>query len=170
MPWWFQTLIVWLHVCGIVVWIGGLAYYMFVLAPCLRSMPITPALLQLYVRLDRAFRVVMWPAVGVVLLSGLFNLINRLYAASLAGQSLPTAFVALLSVKLGCVVLMLGLHGVQRFVLYPRVVTLLTRFTAAQIVPAADDFARLQRWSWGCHAGIVCLAGSAMWLGFLLRG
>src|SRR5262245_41222519 len=100
MPGFFRAALVWLHVLGTVVWIGGLLFQLLVVRPTLTHTPVTAEWLQFRVRLDRSFRAVMWSAIGVVLLTGLFNVINVLYAAALAGSSVPATFVRLLSLKL----------------------------------------------------------------------
>jgi uncharacterized membrane protein len=89
MPGFFRAGLVWLHVLGTVVWIGGLLFQLLVIRPTLIHMPVTAEWLQFRVRLDRSFRAVMWSAVGVVLLTGLFNVIMCCTLPHLPGVVCP---------------------------------------------------------------------------------
>jgi putative copper resistance protein D len=169
MPRSFGVFIVWLHLLGAVVWIGGLTFQVLVVVPALTRLTVTAEWLQLSLRLERQFRYVMWPAVGVVLLTGLYNVLNLLYAISFAGRSVPPTFVRFLGLKLVLVGLMLVLQGVQRLVLYPRTVALLIRLPAeATILPS--EVVKLRRLSHLCQAVTVSLAVVVMLLGVMLRG
>jgi hypothetical protein len=111
----------------------------------------------------------MWPAVGLVLLTGLYNVMNILYATTLAGGRLPAAFVQRLSVKLLLVGCMLLLHAIQRFVIHPRLVTGLTRLPSDALV-LTGDLLKLQRLSHLFSLLIVAIAVVVLLLGVLLRG
>ncbi len=83
----FHAFILWLHLLGAMVWVGGLVFLVLVVGPALKRATSVREYLRLSLNLEGRFRAVMWPAVGVVLLTGLFNVINVLYATSLAGGS-----------------------------------------------------------------------------------
>ena len=168
MPGFFRVGLVWLHVLGTVVWIGGLLFQLLVLRPTLSHTPVTAEWLHFRVRLDRSFRAVMWAAIGVVLLTGLFNVINVLYAAALAGSRVPAPFVRLLSLKLLLVAGMLVLQGIQRFVLQPRFVALLTHLSAERTT-LPDTLVKLQRQAWWVNGLVVSAAVVVILLGLLLR-
>jgi uncharacterized membrane protein len=165
----FRLLILWLHLLGVVVWIGGLAFQLLVVLPALGRMRSQVEQVRLGLGLEVQFRAVMWPAAGVVLLTGLYNVINVLYATALAGGSVPTAFVRLLSVKLLLVALLLVLLGVERFAIHPRSVALLTALPAGVTdLPAA--LRNLRRLSRLLRILVVLIALVVVLLGVLLRG
>jgi copper resistance protein D len=165
----FQVFILWLHLLGVVVWIGGLCFQLLVVPAVLQHMPSAVEQLRSRLSFDIRFRSVMWSAVGLVLLTGLYNVMNLLYATTLAGGRLPSAFVQRLSIKLLLVVLMLLLHAVQRFVMHPRLVTGLTQLPAdTRALP--DNLLKLQRLSQLLSMLIVGIAVIVLLLGVLLRG
>ena len=168
MPGFVRVGLVWLHVLGIVVWIGGLLFQLLVVCPLLRQTPVTVEWRRFRVRLDRSFRAVMWPAIGIVLLSGLGNVVNVLYTAALAGSHVPATFVRLLSLKLLLVAGMLVLHGIQRFVLQPRLVTLLTHLPA-ESTTCPNELLQLQRLSWRVSSLVVSASAVVILLGLLLH-
>ena len=168
MPVPFQVFILWLHLLGVVVWIGGLCFQLLVIPLALKHMPSTVEQLRSSLSFEIRFRSVLWPAVGIVLLTGLYNVMNLLYATTLAGSHLPSVFVQRLSGKLLLVVLMLLLHAVQRFVVHPRLVTGLTRLPSdALALPA--DLLKLQRLFRLLSYLIVFAALVVILLGLLLR-
>ncbi|HEY7490490.1 MAG TPA: DUF4149 domain-containing protein [Candidatus Tectomicrobia bacterium] len=165
----FREFILWLHLLGAVVWIGGLFFQVLVVAPILHRSTLTAERLRFGLRLDIRFRSFMWPAVGLVLLTGLYNVMNVLYTTTLAGSSVPPMFVRLLSLKLLLVLLMLVLQGIQRFALQPRSVALLTRLSSgATELPEALQ--RLRRRSHLLSLLTVGTAAVVILLGLLLHG
>jgi len=165
----FRVFILWLHLLGTVVWVGGLCFQLLVVAPLLSHSPVTAERLRFGLSLDIRFRSVMWPTVGLGLLTGLYNVMNVLYATTLAGGSVPPAFVRLLSIKLLLVVLMLVLQGIQRFGLHPRMVALLARLSS-EFPQSPDELLRLQRLPRLLSLLTVSIAAVVMFLGLLLRG
>jgi uncharacterized membrane protein len=165
----FRVFILWLHLLAVVVWIGGLLFQVLVVLPALKRLPVSAEWLQFYVRLERYFRRIMWPAVGIALFTGLYNVLNILYAASLAGSRVPTAFVRLLSLKLLLVTLILVLQGIQRLVVQPRTVAALAH-PPAEPMELSRQFLLLQRFSSLLSLLIVSAAIVVMLLGLLLRG
>ena len=63
-----RLVVVYLHVVGAVVWIGGLAYQAHVLLPAARRGAIAP-----FADAARRARPVTWTAIGVVGLTGFYN-------------------------------------------------------------------------------------------------
>jgi uncharacterized membrane protein len=168
MPVSFQVFILWLHLLGAVVWIGGLCFQLLVIPSVFRPVPSAVEQLRSRLSVEIRFRAVMWPAVGLVLLTGLYNVMNLLYAITLAGGHLPSAFVQRLSIKLLLVVLMLLLHAVQRFVVHARLVIGLSRLSADS--PALPGrLVQLQRLSQWLSVLIVGAGAVVMLLGLLLR-
>lgn len=165
----FRILILWLHLLAAVVWIGGLVFQLLVVRPALRRIPPSMALLRFSVSLEIRFRYMVWPAVGLVLLTGLYNVMNVLYTTALAGGSVPSAFVRLLSLKLPLVVLMIAMQAVQRFFLNPRMAASLTRLPPGTAEPPSD-LMKHQRLSHLLNVVIVGVAVVVMLLGLLLYG
>jgi uncharacterized membrane protein len=63
-----RLIILWLHVVGAVVWVGGLAYQAHVLAPAARRGD-----LATFADAARRARPVTWTAIAVVVLTGFYN-------------------------------------------------------------------------------------------------
>ena len=63
-----RSLILWLHVLGVVTWIGGLAWQAHALAPLARGGDV-----RLFAEAARRARPVTWVAIAVVALSGFYN-------------------------------------------------------------------------------------------------
>ncbi|MGQ4809316.1 hypothetical protein NKDENANG_02732 [Candidatus Entotheonellaceae bacterium PAL068K] len=164
----FRLLILWLHLFGAVVWIGGLVFQLLIVAPALKRAPFAIERYRFGVSLEARFRYVMWPAVGLVLLTGIYNVMNVLYATALAGGSVPPSFVRLLSVKLLLVVLMLALHAMQQFVVHPCLVALLVRLSP-EMYELPVELLKRQRLSRLLHLLVVASAIVVMLLGLLLR-
>jgi putative copper export protein len=163
----FHALILWLHLLGAVIWVGGVAFLALVVGPALARAASVREHLRLGLHVERRFRVVMWPAVGVVLFTGLFNVINILYATSLSGGSMPPTFARLLALKMGLVMVMIILQAIDQLVVRPKCIaglnTLAPEVTA---LPAA-----LLKWQWLSQrigVAIVVLAVAVVWLGVML--
>jgi uncharacterized membrane protein len=164
----FQVFILWLHLLGAIVWVGGLCFQLLVVAPLLSRSPMTAERLRFELSLDLRFRSVMWPAVGLVLLTGLYNVMNVLYATALPGSNVPPAFVRFLGFKLLLVVLLLVLQGIQRFALQARTVALLARLPSEQAV-LPEALLKLRRLSHLLSLLTVSTAVVVILLGLLLR-
>ena len=167
MPVSFRLLILWLHLLGAVVWIGGLVFQLLVIAPALKRPPLVVERLRFSVSLEARFRYVMWPAVGLVLLTGLYNVMNVLYATILSGGSMPATFLRLLSLKLLLVVLMLILHAVLRFAVHPGMVTVLARLSP-DTTALPDELLKRQRLSRLLSLVVLGVGLMVMWLGLML--
>ena len=165
----FREFILWLHLLGVVVWVGGLVFQVLVVEGALKRAS-SVAWFRLSMSLEARFRSVLWPAVGLVLLTGLYNVMNLLYATALTGGSVPSRFVHLLSIKLLLVVLMIGMQAVQRFALYPRTVAILARLAPDATADLSSEFLKLRHLSHLLSFLTVSLAVVVMLLGLLLRG
>lgn len=154
LPGLFRPLILWLHVVGVLLWIGGLSFQALVLFPLLRRPEATAEHLRLGLRLEVRFRRLLWPAVGLVLFTGLVNLLNVWQATVLHGISLPPSFLGILSVKLAGVLGIVGLQAGQQWLVHPRRLAALAHGLPAQ---------QLQEWTW--RLSLVGLGLAAMVLG-----
>lgn len=146
----FQAFILWLHLLGAIVWVGGLVFLVLVARPALKRSACVRERLRLELNLEGRFRAVMWPVVGLVLLTGLYNVMNILFAIRVSGGSLPSAFVRTLAIKIGLVVLMIVLQAVHQLVLRPkRIAGLRAVSPEAVALPAALlRWQRLAQWLW----------------------
>jgi putative copper resistance protein D len=165
----FRLLILWLHLLAAVVWIGGLLFHLLVVVPTLTRVTSERERLRLGLSLEARFRAVMWPAVGVVLLTGLYNVMNIFYATAVAGGQVPSAFVQILGLKLLLVVLMIAVQSVQQFVIRPRRLALLGGIPASALT-LPPPLVKLQRVSQLLYLLTVCLAAAVLWCALLLRG
>ena len=164
----FRVLILWLHLLAAMIWIGGLFFQLLVVRPTLNRATTVREQVRLGLSLEGRFRVVMWPAVGIVLLTGLYNVMNLLMATTQAGVRLPTAFARILGIKLFLVVLMIGLQAVQQLVLRPRrIAGLQAVLPEAAVLPAS--LVTLQRLSQVLYLLSVIFAVAVVLLALLLR-
>ena len=135
------------HVLGVVTWVGGMLFIALVLVPLMRRLEDTTLRTRLVQDAGRRFRTVGWIALGFIVASGLGNVALR-----------PELLWApRFHVKAGLVVLALLLGAFHDFVLGPR---------AGR--PGADPSARA-RASWIARVNVL-VALAIVALGLALRG
>ena len=102
---------IWLHLLGVVVWIGGVMYQAHVLVPAARRDAATPLTEML-----RRGRRVTWVAIALVVLTGFYNvtLLGPLDRALQSGAAL------LLALKFMLVLVAVGVAGQRDFAQVPR--------------------------------------------------
>ena len=112
---------VWLHLLGVVTWIGGLVYQSHVLVPAARRDGAAPVTQML-----RRGRLLTWTAIALVVLTGLYNvtLLGPLERVLQSGAAL------LLSLKLMLVLAAVAVAGQRDFAQVPRL---------ARAVAAGED-------------------------------
>lgn len=164
-----HVLILWLHLLGVVVWIGGLLFHMLVAAPELQRLtPITERL-QLTLSLEVRFRRVMWPVLGVVLFTGLVNVMHVFSGTVMVGERLSPGFVRVLSVKLLLVLGMVLLQVVQQFIVQPRRVAWLRRLDPA-LPEFPGELSKLQRLAYTLSLMTFALGLVVIFMALFLRG
>jgi putative copper export protein len=169
MPFPLQALILWLHLLAAMTWIGGLVFQVLVVFPTLQWAAPTAERLRFALSLEARFRVILWPAVGLALFTGLVNLMNVWYATVVTAGSIASTFVPLLSVKLALVVGMIVVQAVQQLLIYPRRVAALSDIsTGVQDVPLS--LRTWQRLALLLYGTLLGLAGGVVWCAVLLRG
>lgn len=109
-------LLVWLHLIAAVSWIGGTIFLSLVLAPSYRAVASKPDAGALFRTTARRFRLVVWSAVAVLLLTGPMLVISHGWALFEL-----TLWPSILMVKLALVAVLLLLTLVHDLVLGPRV-------------------------------------------------
>ena len=168
MPFSLQALILWLHLLAAMTWIGGLVFQVLVVFPTLARAALTAEWLRFALSLEARFRVILWPAVGMALFTGLVNLMNVWYATVVTAGSISPRFVPLLSVKLGLVVGMITVQAVQQLLIYPRrVAALRDVYTGVQEVPR--PFRTWQRLALLLYGALLGLAGGVVLCAVLLH-
>jgi uncharacterized membrane protein len=108
-------LLVWFHVLSAVSWIGGTIFLSVVLAPLLKREPFASQRSLLFRTVARRFRVVVWGAIAILLLTGPPLLHQR-------GIPImnPSEWPMILSVKLGLVAILLLLTLTHELIIGPR--------------------------------------------------
>ena len=110
------SLFIWLHLLAAICWIGGTIFLSLVLVPVLKREPFTAQRPLLFRTVARRFRIVVWGAIAVLLLTGPLLLYRR-------GISIsdPLNWPMVLTVKLGLVTFLLFLTLTHDLVLGPLV-------------------------------------------------
>lgn len=106
-----RLLAVWLHVLGVVVWLGGLVYQAHVLWPRTRRGDLRP-----FVEAAQAARPVAWTAFAVVVLTGFYN-VTRLGPLE---RVMASGAAVILAGKFILVLALLALAGRRDFAHLPR--------------------------------------------------
>jgi len=138
---------VWLHLLGVVAWIGGLLYQAHVLGPATRRDGAAPV-----VGLLRRARRVTWVAIALVVLTGFYNvtLLGPFDRVMQSGAAL------LLALKFMLVLIAVAIAGQRDFAQVPR----LTRAVAA----GEDPRPVLSAIAW-MDRGVLVLAVVIIYLG-----
>ncbi len=159
----FRALILWLHLLAAIIWIGGIVFQVLVVFPTL-ARAATIARIRLALSLEARFRMLVWPAIGLVLFTGLVNLMHVWYATVVTAVSVSPTFIPVLSIKLSLVVGMIVLQAVLQLLVQPR------RVAALRAWPAGVDDVPLALRKWqrlalllystlmGLAAGVVLCA------------
>ena len=145
------VLLVWLHMLAAVSWIGGMIFLSVVLMPVLKREPFASQRSLLFPTIARRFRVVIWGAIAILLLTGPPLLHQR-------GIPImnPSGWPMVLSVKLGLVVILLLFTVRHDLIIGPRVSRILQIPTESR---TAFDHA-LVLWSpWIARASLVLTLG-----------
>lgn len=169
MPFLLRTLILWLHLLAAIVWVGGVVFQVLVVFPTLARATPSDERVRFALSLEARFRVLVWPAVGLVLFTGLVNLMNVWYATIVTAGSISPTFIPVLSIKVSLVVAMIALQAVLQCLVQPR------RVAALASEPAGGWDVPLPRRQWHrlallLYSALVGLAGGVVLCAVLLRG
>lgn len=105
--------LVFLHVVAACLWVGGLLFFALVLVPALRRSR-DPRTVELVRAVGKQFRVVGWIDLGVLVATGIGNLLYRVPLSTLTeGAFWGSDFGRLLAMKLGLVLAMVGISIVH---------------------------------------------------------
>src|SRR5262245_39988570 len=130
MPFLLRAVILWLHILAAIIWIGGVVFQLLVVFPTLARANPSAERMRLALSQEARFRVLVWPVVGLVLFTGLVNLMNVWYATMVTAGSIAPTFIPILSIKVALVVGMIALQAVQQLLVQPRRVAALAGMAA----------------------------------------
>jgi putative copper export protein len=117
-----------LHLLALAMWLGGIAFFLIVFGPAVHELK--PVLgLRLLNRGRITFEVLSWTAIGLLVLTGILNLVLR---SEMTAGDLGRYYLTILSVKLLLFVAMLVHHTLQVFNYGPKI-TALTNDSAMTI-------------------------------------
>jgi hypothetical protein len=150
-------------------WIGAVVFLVLVVFPTLAQTTPTGERLRFALSLEARFRVVVWPAIGLLLFTGLVNLMNVWYVTVMTAGNISPTFVLLLSVKLGLVLGMIAVQALQQLWVYPQRLTAL-RDLSGGVQEMPLPCRTWQRLALVLYGTLLGLAGGVVWCAVLLRG
>ncbi|MPZ75369.1 MAG: hypothetical protein GEU77_02495 [Deltaproteobacteria bacterium] len=110
-----------LHLVALALWLGGIAFFLIVFGPAVHELK--PGLgLKLLNRGRITFEAVSWAAIGLLILTGIVNLVLR---DQMTGGHLGQYYLTILSVKLLLFLAMLVHHALGVFKYGPKIVVLM---------------------------------------------
>ena len=71
-----SALMKFLHIAAAITWLGGVSFMLFALRPAVAALLTPPQRLPLIAQVLRRFFLLVWPAIGILLLSGLVMLLR----------------------------------------------------------------------------------------------
>jgi uncharacterized membrane protein len=142
-----RVLALWLHVLGVVVWLGGLVYQVHVLAPAARRGEVTA-----FATAARRARPLAWTALGLVVLTGFYN-VTRLGPLE---RVMESGAALTLAAKLMLVLVIVALAGQRDFGQVPRL--------AHELAAGRDTASALRTIAW-LDRIVVLLGVVAIYLG-----
>lgn len=130
----FYLFSVWLHLLAAAVWIGGMVFLALVLIPVTRQPEHRSVAASLVHRTGMRFRLVGWACLGLLLLTGVFNVTYRGFGWSdvWSGRLWQGPFSRVLGIKLLLVAAILVLSALHDFVIGPQATALLRANPASQ--------------------------------------
>lgn len=158
---------VWLHLLAASVWIGGMAFLALVLVPLVRRPENRGVAAALFHRTGVRFRTVGWVCLGLLVLTGAFQLAVRGYdwGDLVSGRLWEGPSGRILALKLLLVAVVLGLSVVHDFAIGPRATALW------QADPASPQARRLRRQaSWIGRLNLLLALGAVALGVMLVRG
>lgn len=128
-----------LHLIALAMWLGGIAFFLIVFGPAVHGL--TAGLgLRLLNRGRMTFELLSWTAIGLLLVTGLLNLVLR---SQMTGVHLGQYYLTILSVKLLLFLAMLVHHALQVFKYGPKIAA-----DTNQAAITADSWPEALRANW----------------------
>lgn len=125
-----RTLVLWAHLVSAMFWVGGMAFATFVLMPALKKEGGLALITQVMPRVVARFRIMVWAAISVIVLTGLLNLYYVGVSTALLGSRWGLFFF----IKMGLVA---GLLVV--FLMAPRLVGITLCSSCDGCAPALNE-------------------------------
>jgi len=145
MTFWY-TLSVMLHLIALVLWLGGIVFFLVVIGPAAHELK-PSAGIRVLNRGRVALEAVSWAGIALVMITGMTNLILR---NQMSGANLGFRYMMILSIKLFVFIAMLVHHSLQVFKYGPKIVAL-----TAQAGADAPSWPEALRFHW--HKWFVLL-------------
>ncbi len=124
----FHNLNLWLHLISLVLWIGGIAFFLFVFGPAVHTLPPGTGV-QVLDKGRKSLQTLSWIAINLLLITGVLNLIFR---GMVNGFQFGPTYYSILATKLFLFLAMMVHHSLQAFKYGPKIVSL-TAQTAQDI-------------------------------------
>ena len=123
----FYLFIVWIHVLAAFLWIGGMLFIAFVLAPISRKIEPLTLRANILKEIGTRFRLIGWICIIILLITGVLNIFNKgmSHTIFLPSQLFGTEFGRILALKLTFIFLMITLSIIHDFFLGPRLTALM---------------------------------------------
>ena len=162
----FRTLVLWVHLGTVIIWIGGIFYTAMVVGPTLKSsIPSPHNYAQLLWRFEKRFRRFNMELIIFILLSGIFNLINSGWTT---GFNFSSTYLMLVAVK---VLLFFGIVALQHIYgnrILPQIVEITEGFESGfALLP--DDFTILRKKIVQVLGASTVMSLAALFIGLWLR-
>jgi len=116
-----RLITLWLHLLAVILWMGGTLFMVLVLLPVTRKTMTPQESIRFYQGVGKRFQVVTWIAVGILIMTGIMNILTR---GMFTGFLYSSQFFQILGIKLAFFTIMVGLIALHSFVLIPRMVSL----------------------------------------------
>lgn len=116
---WLDTILVWIHLTAATFWVGGMLFLSLVAVPLLKKAPDPAAAQREFVNLARRFRMLVWVALSLLLVTGAILLPNHVDLSASLGEWSPAVLI-----KLTLVVLLIGVSLVHDQLIGPKARTL----------------------------------------------
>lgn len=120
-PWaLFHGLNLWLHLFSLALWIGGIAFFLFVFGPAVHTMPPGTGV-QVLDRGRRSLQTLSWIAINLLWISGFLNLVFR---GTGSGFQFGSVYYSILAIKFFLFLAMVFHHSLQAFKYAPKIAAL----------------------------------------------
>ena len=163
---WFKTLVLWIHLIAVIIWIGGIFFNMVVVTPTLRKqLSSQQAFLQLSMGILQRFNRFTKELVGVIILSGIFNLINHGW---LIDFNFSATYLQFFVLKMIIVVAIIILQSLLSLVVMPKWLAASTEQDEANS-PKPAVFEKNRKRANLYNAFSIILAAAAILIGMALK-
>ena len=117
----FKAVILWLHLTTVVIWVGGMFFVTLILLPMLqRSTSSHRDLSNILDGTVKRFQTISWEAVGIILLTGIFNLIN---VGLERDFNFSAAYIHIVATKFFLLIIIIAIQSFQSYHLSPGMIS-----------------------------------------------